>query len=375
MVKTGIKLENYVVLDIENPNTKADSICSIAFIQVKDGNIINKKYTLINPEDRFDDINMRVNKITPNMVKDAITFDKFWENNKDIIVNNIIIGHAIKYDLSVISKALMKYDITLPTLKVICTQKLSQKYLDISHYKLDQVCDYLNIDLDNHHNALCDTTSSLEIFKYINNKYDLDENDIENYNYTESRDHSTGMKIVYSDDTKGLQNLKRIIESIMTDNKIELEEINELNEWLDSNTQLIGNYPFDKIYSIVKNVLEDGVVSTNEYDELMQTFNDFINPIKGEKINDSVNFQDKIFCLTGTFNSGSKDSIEEKINQKGGICGKGVTSKTNYLIVGGSGSDAWKFGNYGGKVQKAMELKEKGKNIEIIGEDDFLKQL
>lgn len=375
MVKTSIKLDNYVVLDIENPNTKADSICSIAFIQVKDGNIIDKKYLLINPEDRFDDINMRVNKITPNMVKDAITFDVFWKDNKDIIENSIIIGHAVKYDLSVISKTLMKYNIALPTLKVVCTQKLAQKYLDISHYKLDQVCDYLNIDLERHHNALCDTTASLEIFEYINDKYGLDENDIEDYNYTESRNRSTGMKIVYSDDTKGLQNLKRIIESIMTDNKIELDEINELNEWLDSNTQLIGNYPFDKIYSIVKKVLEDGIVSNNEYDELMHVFNDFINPIKEEKTNDSMNFQDKIFCLTGTFNSGSKDSIEEKIIEKGGICGKGVTSKTNYLIVGGSGSDAWKFGNYGGKVQKAMELKEKGKNIEIISEDDFLKQL
>lgn len=375
MVKTSIKLDNYVVLDIENPNTKADSICSIAFIQVKDGNIIDKEYVLINPEDRFDDINMRVNKITPNMVKDAITFDMFWKDNKDIIENSIIIGHAVKYDLSVISKTLIKYNIALPTLKVVCTQKLAQKYLDISHYKLDQVCDYLNIDLEHHHNALCDTTASLEIFEYINDKYGLDENDIEDYNYTESRNRSTGMTIVYSDDTKGLQNLKRIIESIMTDNKIELDEINELNEWLDSNTQLIGNYPFDKIYSIVKKVLEDGIVSSNEYDELMHVFNDFINPIKEEKTNDSMSFQDKIFCLTGTFNSGSKDSIEAKIIEKGGICGKGVTSKTNYLIVGGSGSDAWKFGNYGGKVQKAMELKEKGKNIEIISEDDFLKQL
>lgn len=375
MVKTSIKLNNYVVLDIENPNTKADSICSIAFIQVKGGNIIDKKYVLINPEDRFDDINMRVNKITPDMVKDAITFDEFWENNKDIIENSIIIGHAVKYDLSVISKSLMKYNITLPTLKVVCTQKLAQKYLDISHYKLDQVCDYLNIDLEHHHDALCDTKASLEIFEYINDKYGLDENDIEDYNYSESRNRSTGMKIVYSDDTKGLQNLKRIIESIMVDNKIESDEINELNEWLDSNTQLVGNYPFDKIYSIVKKVLEDGAISNSEYNELMHAFNDFINPINEEKINDNLNFQDKIFCLTGTFNSGSKDSIEEKIVNKGGICGKGVTSKTNYLIVGGSGSDAWKFGNYGGKVQKAMELKEKGKDIEIIGEEDFLKQL
>ena len=70
-----------------------------------------------------------------------------------------------------------------------------------------------------------------------------------------------------------------------------------------------------------------------------------------------------------------RESIEKRIIEKGGICGKGVTTKTDYLIVGGSGSDAWKFGNYGGKVQKAMELKEKGKNIEIISEDEFLKNL
>ena len=107
MVKTGIKLEDYVVLDIENPNTKADSICSIAFIQVKDGNIINKKYTLINPEDRFDDINMRVNKITPNMVKDAITFDTFWKDNKENITFKV--GKVILYFNKVFEITLKSY--------------------------------------------------------------------------------------------------------------------------------------------------------------------------------------------------------------------------------------------------------------------------
>lgn len=375
MNKTSIKLDNYVVLDIENPNTKADSICSIAFIKVENGEVINQKYILINPEDRFDDINIRVNKITPDMVKEAITFDVFWKNNQSILENSIIVGHSVKYDLSVIAKTLKKYNIVLPTLKVVCTQKLSQKYLDINHYKLDQVCDYLNINLEQHHNALFDTKASLEIFKFINNKYGLDENDIENYNYVDSKNHSNGMKIVYSDDTKGLQSLKKIIEKITIDNRIELEEIDELNQWLDSNTQLIGNYPFDKIYSIIKNVLEDGKITDDEYNELMCTFNNFINPLKEEITNCKLNFQDKIFCLTGTFNCGSKDSIEERIIDKGGICAKGVTSKLNYLIVGGAGSDAWKFGNYGGKVQKAMELKEKGQNIEIISEEDFMNNL
>ena len=37
MVKTSIKLDNYVVLDIENPNTKADSLSEIGFGGIQGG--------------------------------------------------------------------------------------------------------------------------------------------------------------------------------------------------------------------------------------------------------------------------------------------------------------------------------------------------
>ena len=376
MIKTDIKLTDFVVLDIENPNTKADSICSIAFIVVKDGKIVDKKYFLINPEDRFDSINMRVNKITPEMVKDAITFDVFWKKYKELLTNNIIVGHAIKYDLSVIYKSLLKYNISLPTLKIVCTQKLSQKYLDINHYKLNEVCNYLGIKLERHHDALCDTFASYEILNYIINGYILEENDIEIYSSSNIKNSSNNsIKIVYSDETKSLQSLKKIVETLMEDNKIDLSEINQLNEWLDSNGNLIGNYPFDKINSIIKNVLCDGKISDEEYVILIGIFNEFINPLKNKSFNCNIIFQDNIFCLTGTFNSGTKEEIESKIISKGGICVKNVSSKTNYLIVGGSGSEAWKFGNYGGKVQKAMELKEKGNNLNIIGEEAFIDNL
>ena len=40
MIDTKNRLTDYVVVDIENPNMKADSICSIAFIQVKDNKIV-----------------------------------------------------------------------------------------------------------------------------------------------------------------------------------------------------------------------------------------------------------------------------------------------------------------------------------------------
>lgn len=374
MLNTKMKINNYVVIDIENPNTKADSICQIAIIQVKDDKVIYNKDLLINPEDRFDDINMRVHKITPNMVKGEITFKEYWKEIQEIVTNNIVVGHGIKFDISVISKALNKYGIELPSIKIICTQHLSQKYLDVDKYKLNSVCEYLNIECENYHAASNDANASLKIFEHIKNEYGIDENDIEDYKYIPSDKQSKGVKVTYSDSTKSLQELKQIIEKIMVDKSITENEINYLKFWLDHNNQLIGNYPFDKINNIVNQVLNDGQITDEEFNNLNMVFNEFINPLNS-KNSKAIIIENKCFCLTGTFNSGSKEDIEKKIIDRGGFCSKGVSTKINYLIVGDSGSDAWKFGNYGGKVQKAMELKEKGTQIEIISETDFINEL
>lgn len=375
MIETKEKLNDYVVIDIENPNRYADSICQIGIIQVKNKEIVYQKSMLINPEANFDDINMRVNKITPNMVKNSITFNQYWEEIKDIITNNVIIGHGIKFDISVISKALNKYEIKLPKLKLICTQHLCQKYLDITKYRLDYVCDYLNIKLDNHHDAYNDAEASLKIFEYIKNNYDISNEDIDEYLYDGNSVKHREMKIAYTDDTKSLQELKSIIEKIMFDKEIDKIEVENLKTWLLLHHHLIGNYPFDKINEIVNNVLDDENITKEEYEQLNMVFNEFINPLSTTNENSNIVFENRLFCLTGSFNNGSKEDIENKIISKGGICSKSLTSKVNYLIVGGAGSDAWKFGNYGGKVQKAMELNEKGKNIVIIGEDEFMKEI
>lgn len=380
MNDTKIKLNDYVVIDIENPNCKADSICQMGIIQVKDNKVVYKRNVLINPEDRFDDINIRIHKITPNMVKDSITFNIFWDEVKEIITNNIIIGHGIKYDISVIAKSLKKYGISIPCLKIICTQNLSKKYLNIKKYGLDYVCDTLQINLERHHNALYDAEASQNIFEYIKDNYGIAETDIEEYTYytnpnDQNENHSNHIKVVYSNETKSLQILKSIIEEIMLDSVISEKEMHILRSWLNNNKQLVGNYPFDKINDVVNKVLEDGRITTDEYKILENVFNDFINPISKNESTNNIVFTDKLFCLSGTFNSGAKDDIENKIKSKGGNCSKTITSKVDYLIVGGSGSEAWKFGNYGGKVQRAMELKEKGKAIEIIGEDEFIEYL
>lgn len=79
--------------------------------------------------------------------------------------------------------------------------------------------------------------------------------------------------------------------------------------------------------------------------------------------------------LSGEFSCASKSEISKKLVAKGAIEKSGVSSKLDYLFVGGSGSASWKFGKIGGKIAKAMELQEKGNKIQIVGEDDIIEIL
>lgn len=89
------------------------------------------------------------------------------------------------------------------------------------------------------------------------------------------------------------------------------------------------------------------------------------------EVTEKIDLSGKSVCLTGAFTCGSRSSVQKQIENLGAVVVKGVSSKTDYLIVGENGSIDWKFGNYGDKVKKALEYQEKGINIKIISEEDI----
>ena len=436
-------IKDYISVDIENPNTRGNSICSIGIIIVKDNKIIDKKYSLINPEDRFDINNSKITGLTYSDVKDAPTFKEYWKIIEDLFKNNVIVGHNITYDLSVISKALERYDIDAPVFNYYCTLKLSRKYINTNSYSLDSLCDLLKINLDNHHNALEDALASQQIFEYLNKRNDIGNS--EKFEFINKVSDSTDSKLetnintlygiikginydgiiddkeieklrlwvednrlykqyslfdriinkleeilednviteyerieleklvtsineskMYSESTLSLQILNGILDGIVCNQKVNQKEIENLNIWLRQNDYLKDVYPYDKVLLEVNKVLEDGILTEEESNYIFDTFNEIVNPDFSD--DENIDFNGKTFCLTGEFKCATKQEISKKLQELGGTEKKGVSSKLDYLIVGGVGSDAWKFGKIGGKQAKAQELNEKGANIKIIDE-------
>ena len=194
----------------------------------------------------------------------------------------------------------------------------------------------------------------------------------------------------YNGVTSDLQVLQGICHGILSDGKIEDNEVHDLEKWLEQNTHLNTYYPYDEIRSLVLSIVSDGKIDDEEKQVLKAFINQFVN-LESEEIKEKINkdtldinisghctsdpqiqIDGKVFCVTGVLKSGNRSSLEKLISDLGGIPSKSLTKKTDYLIVGDNGNPAWAFACYGRKVEKALGMRKKGHKISLIHEYDFM---
>jgi len=367
---------NYTVFDVETANERRDSICAIGIIRYENNQIIYEKEILINPETEFNYFNIKVHGITEADVACAPTFPEIWDEIKAYFDQTILVAHNAKsMDLCALYRTLERYGLPEVRNDYICTLELAKMIFKgndaVSSYRLDVLANLYDIKLLNHHNALDDARACFEILRKFETLYPTAVVP-KTYRYETQEKYSScgcGMESMYSDKTKEMQKLQLLVSKIIEDSDISDGEINELQAWLGTHSELKGFYPFDKIYEVVEDIMLDGVMNAEEKELLLGILDAFINP---QTQNVEIDFNGKLVCLSGDFNYGSKSQVEEWLCAKGAQIAKSVTGKLDVLILGEAGSAAWKYGNYGSKYEKACQLNEKGKKIVIVKEGDVM---
>lgn len=87
-------------------------------------------------------------------------------------------------------------------------------------------------------------------------------------------------------------------------------------------------------------------------------------------------FYGRIIVFTGTLQSRTRQMAWESVVKVGGIPEPGVTKRTNVLVVGDINQAVLAPGVVTtGKVAKVFALQDKGQDIEVMTEDDFLRSL
>lgn len=176
-----LKSQRITFFDVETPNGKGDSICSIGLISCVNGIEVDRRYYLVDPEAPFWAMNIRIHGIRPVQVMDAPTFPQIWQEIEPWFTQGILVAHNAAFDMNVIKKCLLRYGLDVPPMLSICTVHLSRKHVNLDHYRLNDVCTYLQIPLEHHHHAMDDTIGCKGIFDYWASNGRIDERDITVY--------------------------------------------------------------------------------------------------------------------------------------------------------------------------------------------------
>ncbi|WP_261807308.1 3'-5' exonuclease [Lapidilactobacillus luobeiensis] len=156
---------NFTAIDFETANPRPESACSLALVVVRNDQIVNRFYTLIDPQAEFSYWNTKVNGLTAKMVAGAPDFATVWPHIAPLFsIDQLVVAHNARFDVKVLQATLAHYQIEAPHFLTLDTVKTSRRfYPELPNHKLNTVADYLQLDLVNHHHALADSYACAQI--------------------------------------------------------------------------------------------------------------------------------------------------------------------------------------------------------------------
>ena len=162
----------YVVIDVETTGGRGDRhrVTEVGAVKVRNGEIVDRFQTLINPQRTIPPNIARLTGITPAMVADAPYFSDIADDLETFIGDSIFVAHNVEFDYGFISSEFRRLGRTFRRPKLCTCASMRRLYPGHRSYSLASLCRAYDIPLRQHHRALCDAEAAAELLLLINEK-------------------------------------------------------------------------------------------------------------------------------------------------------------------------------------------------------------
>ncbi|MBQ9328354.1 MAG: 3'-5' exonuclease [Solobacterium sp.] len=142
-------------IDFETANQSPASVCSVGIAVYEDGCVENAYYSLIRPEANvsyFSPHNIMIHGIHPEEVEDAPDFPAVFQEMMEVMDGALVCAHNAMFDMNCLKASCRNCGIPVPSLRYFDTLALSRRlFPGLPHHRLNDMCEYLNVELDHHH--------------------------------------------------------------------------------------------------------------------------------------------------------------------------------------------------------------------------------
>ena len=155
-------MADFVAIDFETADYRADSACALAVVRVQNGRIAEQVCRFIRPpRERF--AFTHIHGITWEQVRREPAFAEVWEQLRPLLKGaDCLVAHNAAFDRGVLRACCATAGITAPRLRLACTVEAARRTWNVRPTRLPDVCRHLAIPL-RHHDPASDAQACAQI--------------------------------------------------------------------------------------------------------------------------------------------------------------------------------------------------------------------
>lgn len=162
-------MRDFAAIDFETANNERTSVCSVGVVIVRDGEIVDSFYSLIQPEPNYYNYwCTQVHGITRHDTESAPIFPEVWKQIEPLIDGLPLVAHNKAFDESCLKAVFRCYQMDYPDYEFHCTcQTARRAFPNAENHQLHTISMLCGYRLENHHHALADAEACAWIARDI----------------------------------------------------------------------------------------------------------------------------------------------------------------------------------------------------------------
>jgi DNA polymerase-3 subunit epsilon len=162
----------YVVVDVETTGGRGENhrVTEIGAVKVRNGQVVDRFQTLLNPQRTIPANISRLTGITPAMVEDAPYFADVADRFEAFMEGAIFVAHNVDFDYGFISREFARLGRSFRHAKLCTCASMRRLYPGLGSYSLAALTRHFDIPLEQHHRALCDAQAAAELLLLVNER-------------------------------------------------------------------------------------------------------------------------------------------------------------------------------------------------------------
>lgn len=162
-------MRDFAAIDFETANGERSSVCSVGVVIVRDGEIVDSFYSLIQPSPNYYTyFCSRVHGLCHADTDDAAPFPEVWARVAPLIEGLPLVAHNSPFDEGCLKAVFRVYRMSYPDYVFHDTLRVARRRLPfLTNHQLHTVAAECGYRLDHHHHALADAEACAWIAREI----------------------------------------------------------------------------------------------------------------------------------------------------------------------------------------------------------------